>query len=151
MTTPEERRPGRPDSPGRPGGRRGPRQKSAQRPSERARSGDPARLTAYTVLRSVAEGGYANLELPRLLRGHGMAGRDAAFATELTYGTLRWQGLYDPVIADASGRSVDKIDPPDPAVDGVDPLLALCGTCRHDEFVDSLLTDLSRTGLWHRG
>ncbi|WP_286955202.1 MULTISPECIES: RsmB/NOP family class I SAM-dependent RNA methyltransferase [Arsenicicoccus] len=112
MTTPDERRPGRPESPARPGGRRGPRQKSAQRPSERARSGDPARLTAYTVLRSVAEGGYANLELPRLLRDHGMAGRDAAFATELTYGTLRWQGLYDPVIADASGRSVDKIDPP---------------------------------------
>ncbi|WP_289033397.1 RsmB/NOP family class I SAM-dependent RNA methyltransferase [Arsenicicoccus cauae] len=112
MTSPDDRRADGPARRHRPEGRRGPRPRSAQRPSERARSGDPARLTAYTVLRSVAEGGYANLELPRLLRGHAMEGRDAAFTTELTYGTLRWQGLYDAVLADAAGRSVDKIDPP---------------------------------------
>jgi len=46
---------------------------------------------------------------------------------------------------------LDKIDPPDPAVGGVDPLLALCGACHHDAFVDSLVIDFSRTGLWNRG
>ena len=46
---------------------------------------------------------------------------------------------------------LDKIDPPDPAVGGVDPLLALCGACRHDAFVDSLVVDFSKTGLWNRG
>jgi len=46
---------------------------------------------------------------------------------------------------------LDKIDPPDPSVGGVDPLLSLCGTCHHDAFVDSLVSDLSRTGLWQRG
>ena len=45
----------------------------------------------------------------------------------------------------------DRIEPPDPAVGGVDPLLALCGACRHDAFVDSLVSDFSKTGLWHRG
>jgi len=46
---------------------------------------------------------------------------------------------------------LDKIEPPDPALNGVDPLLALCGTCRHDEFVDSLFVDMARTSLWNRG
>jgi hypothetical protein len=46
---------------------------------------------------------------------------------------------------------LDKIDPPDPAVGGVDPLLALCGACHHDAFVDSLVVDFTRTGLWNRG
>ncbi len=46
---------------------------------------------------------------------------------------------------------LDKIDVPDPSLGGVDPLLALCGTCRHDGFVDSLVVDFSKTGLWNRG
>jgi hypothetical protein len=46
---------------------------------------------------------------------------------------------------------LDKIDPPDPAIGGVDPLLALCGACHHDEFVDSLVVDFTKTGLWNRG
>ena len=46
---------------------------------------------------------------------------------------------------------LDKIDPPDPSVGGVDPLLALCGGCHHDAFVDALVVDFSKTGLWHRG
>lgn len=46
---------------------------------------------------------------------------------------------------------LDKIEPPDPSVGGVDPLLALCGSCRHDAFVDSLVVDFSKTGLWNRG
>ena len=46
---------------------------------------------------------------------------------------------------------LDKVDPPDPGASGSDPLLALCGACRHDAFVDSLVLDLTRTGLWSRG
>ena len=90
--------------------RRGPRAKSAQRPSERARRADEPRRVAYTLLRDVAAGGYANLLLPTLLREAHLSGRDAAFATELAYGTLRMRGLYDPIIAVAAGRPLDKID-----------------------------------------
>lgn len=46
---------------------------------------------------------------------------------------------------------LDKIDVPDPSLGGIDPLLALCGACRHDGFVDSIVVDFSRTGLWNRG
>jgi hypothetical protein len=56
-----------------------------------------------------------------------------------------------PVAAIVPISDLDKIEPPDPAFGGVDPLLALCGTCRHDEFVDSLFIDMARTSLWSRG
>lgn len=46
---------------------------------------------------------------------------------------------------------LDRIEPPDPGAGGADPLLALCGACRHDEFVNGLVSDLSTTGLWQRG
>jgi 16S rRNA (cytosine967-C5)-methyltransferase len=68
---------------------------------------------AFEVLRAVRErGAYANLLLPALLRERGLAGRDAAFATELSYGTLRGQATYDAVIAACSARGLDHIDPP---------------------------------------
>lgn len=95
---------------GRGGPRQGPRRRSAQAPAQRARHGDPARDAAYQVLRAVADGGYANLLLPSVLRTSRLHGRDAAFATELTYGTLRMQGLYDAVVdaaVDPPGRSID--------------------------------------------
>lgn len=76
---------------------------------------------------------------------------DAADAAERTRArTLITRGGH-PIAAIVPMSDLDKIDPPDPAAEGVDPLLALCGTCRHDEFVDSLITDLSATGLWNRG
>jgi 16S rRNA (cytosine967-C5)-methyltransferase len=55
---------------------------------------------------------YANLVLPRILSERGLHGRDAAFATELTYGTLRLTGTLDAVIAAAADRDVARIDPP---------------------------------------
>ena len=68
---------------------------------------------AFEVLRAVRErDAYANLVLPALLRERGLTGRDAALATELSYGTLRGMGTYDAVIAACSARSPDKIDPP---------------------------------------
>jgi 16S rRNA (cytosine967-C5)-methyltransferase len=55
---------------------------------------------------------YANLLLPSLLRERGLTGRDAALATELTYGTLRGRGTYDAVLGMCSDRPVAKIDLP---------------------------------------
>lgn len=73
---------------------------------------DPARQAAFDVLRAVSDrDAYANLALPAMLRDRGITGRDAAFATELTYGTCRARGLLDVVIEAAAGRPVDKIDP----------------------------------------
>ena len=72
---------------------------------------DPARRAAYDVLRAVADrDSYANLLLPALLAERGLTGRDAAFATELTYGTLRGRGTYDAILAACSDR--DQVDPP---------------------------------------
>lgn len=104
-----------PDSsrqPRRPQGRSGPRgsQRSVQRPSERAKHAEPARLAAYTLLRAVADGAYANLEFPAIIRRHRLDARDAAFATELAFGTLRMQGFYDAVIVKAADRPTSKID-----------------------------------------
>jgi 16S rRNA (cytosine967-C5)-methyltransferase len=72
---------------------------------------DPARRAAYDVLRAVDDrDAYANLLLPALLTERGLTGRDAAFATELTYGTLRGRGTYDAILAACSDR--DRLDPP---------------------------------------
>ena len=46
-----------------------------------------------------------------MLRERGITGRDAAFATELTYGTCRTRGLLDAVIGRAAGRPPERIDP----------------------------------------
>jgi len=85
-----------------------------QRPARRSRRAplDPARRAAFDVLRAVSErDAYANLALPALLAERGITGRDAAFATELTYGTCRTRGLLDAVISAAAGRALDQIDP----------------------------------------
>ena len=82
-------------------------------PSDRRSGTDPARTVAFDVLREVADSdAYANLVLPPMLRTRGLAGRDAAFATELTYGTLRMRGRYDAVLALCVDRPLDKIDGP---------------------------------------
>src|SRR5271166_5757162 len=90
-------------------------QPRAAQPGARSRAGrprtDPARRAAYDVLRAVADrDAYANLLLPALLSERGLTGRDAAFATELTYGTLRGRGTYDAILAACSDR--DELDPP---------------------------------------
>ena len=58
---------------------------------------------AFDVLRAVTErDAYADLALPPLLTRRGIVGRDAAFATRLTYGACRTRGLLDAVIAAAA-------------------------------------------------
>ncbi|MFT3900028.1 MAG: transcription antitermination factor NusB [Gordonia sp. (in: high G+C Gram-positive bacteria)] len=72
---------------------------------------DPVRRAARDVLRAVRErDAYANLLLPALLRERDISGRDAALATELTYGAARAQGTLDAIIGAAAGRPVDEID-----------------------------------------
>ncbi|OBH18873.1 RsmB/NOP family class I SAM-dependent RNA methyltransferase [Mycolicibacter sinensis] len=96
MTRPP-RRPQRPA-----GGPRPPRRKPL----------DPARRAAFDVLQAVSQrDAYANLALPALLSERGITGRDAAFATELTYGTCRVRGLLDAIIGAAAQRSPDAINP----------------------------------------
>ena len=99
------------------GGNRGYERRSASHRREhenatrRLGSGDRVRDVVFDVLRKVTrDQAFANIALPAALREEKLTGRDAAFATELTYGTLRMQGLLDAVIADAAGRSVDRID-----------------------------------------
>lgn len=100
----------------RPGGgglRRDDRQRSQSRPSERSRGADPARRAAFDTLRAVADSdSYANLVLPPMLTERGIRGRDAAFATELTYGTLRMQGRYDAILGIAGSRDPQGLDAP---------------------------------------
>lgn len=64
------------------------------------------------MLRAVADSdAYANLVLPGLLAERGLSGRDAGFATELAYGTLRLRGRYDAVLAMCATRPLNEIDP----------------------------------------
>ncbi|GIE92612.1 RsmB/NOP family class I SAM-dependent RNA methyltransferase [Paractinoplanes rishiriensis] len=107
----------RPRGSGRPRGTAGPGYERDSRSGRHPRGGrppsDPARQAAYEAIAAVhRDDAYANLVLPDILRGMGLTGRDAAFATELTYGTLRTLGTIDLILADASGREVARIDPP---------------------------------------
>lgn len=72
---------------------------------------DPARQAAFDVLRAIRErDAYANLVLPELLRERRITGRDAALATELTYGTARAQGLLDEIVGACVDRGIDTVD-----------------------------------------
>ena len=97
--------PRRPGGPGR--GRPG-----APRAYRRPRAGPaPAGRVRRCCAPSTERDAYANLVLPALLRERGLSGRDAAFATELTYGTLRGRGLYDAILAACVDRPLDAVDP----------------------------------------
>jgi 16S rRNA (cytosine967-C5)-methyltransferase len=105
VTADSRRRP--PRRPRKPAAR-----KSAPRKSAPRQPLDRARGAAFDVLRAVSErDAYANLALPALLNERGITGRDAAFATELAYGTLRARGLLDAIIAKAADRPVERVSP----------------------------------------
>ena len=73
---------------------------------------DRAREAAFRCVRAVqADDAYANLALPGILAQLSLGGRDAAFATELAYGTLRMRGLYDAIIAKGANRAPETLDP----------------------------------------
>ena len=78
----------------------------------RSKTGPQPRRIAFEAIRSVSDrDAYANLVLPSLLNEAGLAGRDAALATELAYGTLRTRGTLDAILAAASGRDLATLDP----------------------------------------
>ena len=92
---------------------RGDRQRSGQAPSERRRHSDPPRQLSYEVLNEVSESdAYANLLLPPRLARRQITGRDAGFATELTYGTLRLQGRYDAILTTCVNQSFAGLERP---------------------------------------
>lgn len=69
---------------------------------------DATRQVAFAALRAVdADDAYVNLVLPQLLAQARLSGRDAAFATELTHGTIRRQGSYDAIIDQLVDRDLD--------------------------------------------
>jgi 16S rRNA (cytosine967-C5)-methyltransferase len=90
----------------------GPKQGRRRHPATRRPVLDGARLTAYDVLDGVSSrAAYANLLLPQLLRERQLEERDAAFATQLTYGTLRAQGTLDAVLTGLVSRPLAELDP----------------------------------------
>ncbi len=62
------------------------------------------------VLAVVEDDAYANIAMSTIVRDARLSPRDAAFATELAYGSLRMSGLYDEVIAVASGRDPSSLE-----------------------------------------
>ena len=95
---------------------RTPGRSTARRPGAGAARGrpsaDPARRAALDLLLAVdGRDAYANLLLPGLIARRGLSGRDAALATELSYGTLRGQGTYDAVLSICSDRPLASLDP----------------------------------------
>lgn len=72
---------------------------------------DAARLLAYDIISEVnRRDGYSNLLLPQALTASTMDERDRGFTTELVYGTLRMQGLYDYIFAQISDRRWSEVD-----------------------------------------
>jgi hypothetical protein len=76
--------------------------------------------------------------------------QDAVDAAERTHARTLITRDGHAIAAIVPMRDHDRLDPPDPGAGGVDPLLALCGACHHDDFADAFVADLSRSGLWHR-
>ena len=71
----------------------------------------PARVAAFDVLRKVATG---REDLPHALarvRSTLPDERDRGLAAEIATGTLRWQGAFDRIVAEFTGRALDRLDP----------------------------------------
>jgi 16S rRNA (cytosine967-C5)-methyltransferase len=127
----------------------------------------PARRIAAEVLQRVATGGaFANLALDAALRQAGvLEPREAALATELSYGTLRWQLQLDRAIAAHSDRPPAELDenvrivlrmgafellhhekvPPRAVVNEAVELAKELGSARASGFVNAVLRKLSET------
>ncbi|AKE39233.1 RsmB/NOP family class I SAM-dependent RNA methyltransferase [Corynebacterium camporealensis] len=113
---------GRPQR-GRPGDRRARDSRNDARGQRSNRAGgfvaaarkagvDVPRAVAYSVIRRVhSDDAFANLTLPKALREQKLQGRDAAFATEITYGALRTEGVLDAVIDKCASRPLADISP----------------------------------------
>ena len=87
---------------------------SARGPAGPRRHAPPtqARALALRILERVEHAGaYADLTLGAGLGSSGLAPRDRAFVTELVYGTLRWRGRLDFLLAQVSDRPLETLEP----------------------------------------
>ena len=72
----------------------------------------PARAVAARVLERVeSEGAFADLALDGELSRAAVGPRDSGLATELVFGTLRWQRYLDWILAPHSRRRLESLDP----------------------------------------
>ncbi|QPK94619.1 16S rRNA methyltransferase [Actinomyces sp. zg-332] len=79
-----------------------PRKKYSDGYRAKAKAVDKARLAAFECLSAVRkDDAYANIVLPTIIKNKYLNKRDAAFATELSYGTIRMFALYDEIIKTA--------------------------------------------------
>jgi 16S rRNA (cytosine967-C5)-methyltransferase len=127
----------------------------------------PARAVAARVLERVeGEGAFADLALDAELTRAAASPRDAALATELVYGTLRWQRYLDWILTPHSRRRLASLDrrprallrmtayqlvflervPPFAAVDDAVSLARRRGTPGVPEFVNAVLRSFARRG-----
>jgi 16S rRNA (cytosine967-C5)-methyltransferase len=73
---------------------------------------ETARSIAFDVVgRVIDDGAYSNRLLPATLARSALDARDRAFATELTFGTLRRRLRLDPAIERAAGRPMARMSP----------------------------------------
>ncbi len=76
------------------------------------RGAAPARAVAARVLERVeADGAWADLALDAEVTRAMPQARDVGLATEIVYGTLRWQRYLDWILAPHSRRSLEALDP----------------------------------------
>lgn len=75
------------------------------------RLSDPRLIAAEVILACETKGAYANLALPPKLGRSGCSARDRAFATALTYGTIRRAGTYDWIAGQCLKRPLTDLDP----------------------------------------
>lgn len=69
-------------------------------------------MLAFDIVTEVnRRDGYSNLLLPVALSASSFEQRDKGFVTELVYGTLRMQGLYDYIFSHIADRPWSEVDP----------------------------------------
>lgn len=82
-------------------------------PRRKGPSPNPPRLVALRVLERVERtGAYADLALHANFDRSALDARERAFATELAYGTLRWRGRLDFLLAEVLDRKFEKLEAP---------------------------------------
>ena len=121
-------------------------------------------MIAHRTLQAVSlDEAYANLVLPRFLGEAHLSARDAALATELSYGTLRASGTLDEIIRRCSSRGLADVEvgvlnalrlgvyqllktriPPHAAVATTVDLLRATGNARAAGFGNAVLRAVSR-------
>ncbi|MBI3029475.1 MAG: 16S rRNA (cytosine(967)-C(5))-methyltransferase RsmB [Candidatus Rokubacteria bacterium] len=127
----------------------------------------PARVEALRILCRVEEDqAFADLALDAALERAKLPARDRALATEIVYGTLRWQRRLDWILAPHSRRRLDRLDlwvrnllrltayqlqflSKVPAYAAVNDAVALAKRRAHGEaapFVNAVLRSLTRSG-----